>query len=398
MPKKTPTHKSVKKSSKPHAFLPLSKPVLGKEEEKAVVEALRSGWITLGPKTAEFEQKFSEYIGCKYAVAVNSASAALHLAVLDLNLKHGDEVIIPAFTFAATANMVIHGNGVPVIADVDPETFCLDPKSVEKKITKKTRAIIPVHYAGHPADLDALREICKRHNLALIEDAATAVGTGYKKKLIGNSDDYVCFSFHPIKNMTTGDGGMVTTNDKDKADRVRLMRLQGMNKEAWKRLDKNGSWFYEIVAPGLKYNMTDISAALGMVQLKKLPKFNKRRVEIVELYKKLLSKADVRFQKIEKTALHSHNLFPVLLGDKYVSARNEIIEELKEVSIGANVYYIPLNFHPYYQKNYGWKKGQAPITEDIFSRLVNLPLYPSLTNADVKYVVQHFLSALQKRG
>lgn len=384
-------------SSKPHKFLPLAKPVLGKEEEKAVIQALRSGWITLGPKTAEFEQKFSEYIGCKYSVALNSATAALHLALLDLNLNKGDEVIIPAFTFAATANMVIHANGTPVLADVDPETFCLDPASVEKKINKRTKAIIPVHYAGHPADLDALRALCKTYSLALVEDAATAVGTKYKTKMIGNSSDAVCFSFHPIKNMTTGDGGMFTTNDKEKADRVRLLRLQGMNKEAWKRLDKNGSWFYEIVTPGLKYNMTDISAALGIEQLKKLDAFNVRRKEIVELYQSLLSKAPVRFQKIEKFATHSHNLFPVLLDDEFVSSRNAIIDELKEQNIGANVYYIPLNFHPYYQKTYGWKPGDAPVTEDIYSRLINLPLYPSLTNADVKYVAKCFLAALKRR-
>jgi len=385
------------KITKTHKFLPFAKPVLGKEEEKAVIQALRSGWITLGPKTAEFEQKFSEYIGCKYSVALNSATAALHLALLDLNLKDGDEVIIPAFTFAATANMVIHANGIPILADIDPESLCLDPKSVEIQITKRTKAIIPVHYAGHPADLDTLKAICNKHGLALVEDAATAVGTKYKKKMIGNSDDSICFSFHPIKNMTTGDGGMFTTNDKDKADRVRLLRLQGMSKEAWKRLDKSGSWFYEIVAPGLKYNMTDISAALGIEQLKKLEAFNVRRKEIVELYKSLLSKAPVRFQIIQPYATHSHNLFPVLLDDQYVSSRNDIIEELKEQNVGANVYYIPLNFHPYYQQAYGWKVGDVPVTEDTYNRLINLPLYPSLTNADVKYIAKCFIAILKKR-
>lgn len=373
-------------------FLPLSKPVLGKEEEKAVVTALRSGWITLGPKVAEFEEKFSAYIGCKYSIAVNSATAALDLALYYLNLQPGEEVIVPAFTFAATANTVIHAGGKPVIADVDPKTFCLDPKSVEKKITKKTRALVAVHYAGHPVDLDALRALAKKHNLQIIEDAATAVGTVYKNKMIGNAQHAVCFSFHPIKNMTTGDGGMLTTNDKKMADTLRLLRLQGMDKESWKRFDKAGSWFYEIVAPGFKFNMTDISAAIGLEQLKKLPKFNKKRAQIVSWYKKLLKDGDFTFQAVESYAGHSNNLFPVLLPDRLITRRDTIIDELKKKNIGANVYYIPLHYHPFYQKEFGWKKGDAPVTENIFAHLINLPLYPSLTKNDVEYVCKEFLA------
>lgn len=377
-------------------FLPLAKPVLGKEEEKAVIAALRSGWITLGPKTAEFEEAFKKYIGCKHAIAVNSATAALDLAFYDLNFKKGDEVIIPAFTFAATANTVIHAGGTPVIADVDPGTFCLDVVSVEKKITKKTRAIAAVHYAGHPADMKALKALAKKYNLEVVEDAATAVGTDYRGKKIGNDMHSVCFSFHPIKTMTTGDGGMLTTNDEKKAKRLRLLRLQGMNKESWKRLEKTGSWFYEIVAPGFKFNMTDISAAIGIEQLKKIEGFIARRTEIVELYKKLFSKTELTYQVWEKKIRHSHNLFPVLLPEKLIKYRNQIIEDLKEESIGANVYYIPLHFHPFYQSEFGWKKGDAPVTESIYERLINLPLYPSLTNKEVKYVADKFLTALAK--
>lgn len=377
-------------------FLPLAKPVLGKEEEQAVIKALRSGWITLGPKVAEFEEKFAEYIGCKYALGVNSATAALDLALYDLHLKPGDEVIVPAFTFAATANTVIHAGGIPVIADVDPKTFCLDPKAVEKKINKKTRAIVPVHYAGHPANMTELKKIAKQHNLDIVEDAATAVGTMFKKKMIGDDKHAICFSFHPIKNMTTGDGGMLTTNDKKKYDRLKLLRLQGMDKESWKRLDKAGSWFYEIVAPGFKFNMTDISAAVGIEQLKKLDSFNKSRAKIVEWYKALLTDADFTYQTTKSYAGHSNNLFPVLLPDRLVKKRDWIIDELKKKNIGANVYYIPLNYHPFYQKEYGWKKGDAPVTEDIFKRLINLPLYPSLKKSEVEYIVTEFLSLCKR--
>lgn len=376
-------------------FFPLAKPVLGKEEEKAVIQSMRSGWITMGPKTAEFEQAFCEYIGCKYAISLNSATAALHLALFVLDLKKGDEVILPAFTFAATANTIIHAGGTPVIADVDPETFCLDPESVRKKITKKTRAIVPVHYAGHSVNLGELKKIAKEFNLSIVEDAATAVGTKYKGKMIGNENHAVCFSFHPIKNMTTGDGGMLTTNNKKIADRVRLLRLQGMNKEAWKRFEKSGSWFYEIVAPGFKFNMTDISAAMGMEQLKKLDRFNEKRQKLVDAYKKHLAKTGVRFQTVKSYTTHSHNLFPILLPDNLVKHRDEIVEKIKEKNIGSNVYYIPLNFHPYYQQTYGWKKGDVPITEDIFSRLINLPLYPSLTMSNIKYICDTFIDVIE---
>lgn len=377
------------------SFLPLAKPVLGKEEEKAVIKALRSGWITLGPKVAEFEELFSKYIGCKYSLAVNSCTAALDLALYDLNLQKGDEVIIPAFTFAATANTIIHAGGTPVIADVDKNTFCLDPIDVEKKITKRTKAIVPVHYAGHPADMKSLKTIAKKHSLSLIEDAATAVGTEYNGKKIGNDFHSVCFSFHPIKNMTTGDGGMLTTNDKAKYDRLKLLRLQGMDKESWKRIDKSGSWFYNIVSPGFKFNMTDISAAIGIEQLKKLDKFNKKREQIVDWYKTCLKGINLQYQAHSKNIYHSNNLFPVLLPDHLVEKRDQIIETLKTKNIGANVYYIPLHFHSFYKNEYGWKTGDAPVTESIYGRLINLPMYPSLTKSDVTYIANEFKNICQ---
>lgn len=371
-------------------FFPLAKPVLGREEEKAVITALRSGWITLGPKTAEFEALFAKYIGCKYAIAVNSATAGLHLALFDLGMKDGDEVIIPAFTFAATANTVIHSHGTPVLADIDPQTFCIDPEDVRRKITKRTRAIVPVHYAGYPADMTALRKIAREYNLSIIEDAATAVGTEYRGRKIGVTSDYACFSFHPIKNMTTGDGGMVTTNDKKKAERMTFLRLQGMNKLAWKRFAKGGSWKYEIVAPGFKYNMTDISSAMGIEQLKKLDGFNKRREKIVALYRKELQGLDLTFQSCDSKNYHSNNLFPILLPSSLMKKRDTMIERLKEFNVGANVYYIPLHFHPYYQETYGWKPGIAPVCEDVFARLINLPLYSSLTDSDIRYIAKSF--------
>lgn len=376
-------------------FFPLAKPVLGREEERAVVDALRSGWITLGPKTAEFEALFAAYVGSKYAIAVNSATAALHLSLFDLGMSDGDEVIIPAFTFAATANTVIHSRGTPVPVDIDPSTFCIDPDAIRAKITKRTRAIIPVHYAGHPANMGEIRAIAAEHSLAVIEDAATAVGTEYHGKKIGISRDYVCFSFHPIKNMTTGDGGMITTDDPKKAERLTFLRLQGMNKLAWKRFEKGGSWMYEIVAPGFKYNMTDISAAMGMVQLRKLDAFNKRRAMLVKLYKKLLLPLGLEFQKNDIDIYHSNNLFALLLPVSMEKKRDAVIDYLKEKGVGANVYYIPLHFHPFYRNTYGWKEGDFPVTESVFRRLINLPLYPSLTQANIRTIVDHFSDALQ---
>lgn len=377
-------------------YLPLAKPVLDEKEEKAVIEALRSGWITLGPKTAEFEDAFKQYIGCKHAIAVNSATAALDLALYDLHLQPGEEVIIPSFTFAATANTIIHAGGTPVVADVNPDTFCLDPQSVEKKINKKTRGILPVHYAGHPADMSALKKLAKDHKLDIVEDAATAVGTEYKGKMIGNEKHAVCFSFHPIKNMTTGDGGMLTTNDDKKAARVRLLRLQGMDKESWKRIDKSGSWAYDIVAPGFKFNMTDISAAIGLVQLKKLPAFNKRRAAIVTQYEKLFAPTQIQLQQTKSGVVHSHNLFPILLPEKFSKYRNEIIENLKEANIGANVYYRPLNQFKFYQREFGWKPEDTPVAQSIFSRLINLPLYPSLMDKEVSYIASHVIAQVTK--
>ena len=271
-------------------FLPIATAVFGPEEKQEMIETLDSGWITLGPRTKKFEEELATYIGAKYTIALNSASAALHLAMLAIGIGPGDEVITTPFTFAATANAILHCGGKPVFVDIDPQTFNIDASLVESAITPKTKAILPVHYAGQAVDLDTLSAITKKHNLYLIEDAAHAIGSTYKGKKIGTIGDLTCFSFHPVKNMTTGDGGAITTDNQELAEKIMVLRVNGMDKESWKRNTSTGSWDYAIVAEGFKYHMNDISAALGIHQLRKLDRFLQVRKDVAAAYDKAFAK------------------------------------------------------------------------------------------------------------
>lgn len=377
-------------------FLPIATAVFGKEEEREIIDTLRSGWITLGPKTKRFEEDFQKYIGSKYAVALISCSAALHLAMMAIDIKEGDEVITTPLTFAATAHAILHCGGKPVFVDIDRKTFNIDPGKIESAITKKTKAIIPVHYGGQPAELDKIRRIAKKYNLYVIEDAAHAVGSEYKNRKIGTISDMTCFSFHPVKNMTTGDGGAITTNNSKIAEKLMMLRVNGMDKESWKRNTSSGNWDYDISVLGFKYHMNDIAASLGIHQLRKIDKFWKVRKKISQEYDKLFKKVPgVILPEKMPNIKHAHNLYPVLIDiDSINISRNEIIAKLKEFNIGSIVYFRPLHLQPFFQKYLGCKKGDFPEAEFIFDRLVCLPIYPGMNIKDVKYVSEVLKSIL----
>ncbi len=371
-------------------FLPIATAVFGKEEEEEIIDTLRSGWITLGPKTKKFEEGLVKYVGSEYAIALNSCSAALHLAMVAIGIKPGDEVITTPFTFAATANAITHCGGKPVFADIDSKTFNIDPKKIEKAITKRTKAIIPVDYGGQPVDLDLILKIARKNNLFVVEDAAHSISAKYKGKNIGTIADITCFSFHPVKNMTTGDGGAITTNNKALAEKIRCLRVNGMDKESWKRSTSTGSWDYAISIEGYKYHMNDLSASLGIHQLKKLDCFRKIREEIANTYDRELINVQLATIPYRVSGVqHAHNIYPILLKTEGLKmTRNEIIDKLKQFNIGSIVYFRPLHLQPYFQKTLGCKAGDYPVAEYVFDRLICLPIYPGMTMADTRFVVK----------
>jgi len=376
-------------------FLPYFQPSIGKEEIKEVVKTLKSGWLTMGPKTIEFEKLIAKYTGAKYAIAVNSCTAALHLSLIALGIGEGDEVIITPFTFAATANVIIQVGAKPVFVDIKKDTYNIDPEEIEKSITTKTKAIIPVHYAGQPCEMDKIMKIAKKHNLFVIEDAAHAIGAEYKGRKIGTIGDLTCFSFYATKNMTTGEGGAITTNNKKLAEKIEILRLHGMSRDAWKRYSKKGSWYYEIEECGWKYNMTDIQAALGIVQLKKLDKFIEIRRKYVQIYNKELSKIKGIITPYEMPNVkHVYYLYPILL-ENY--DRDKFINKMAKNGIQCSVHFIPLHLHPFYRKKFGFKRGDFPNSEWVYEREVSLPLYPKMKYSDLAFVIQTIKNILNER-
>ena len=370
-------------------FLPPFKHSIDEEEINEVVDTLKSDWITTGPKTFQFEESFCKAVDSKYAIAVNSCTAALHLSLAALDIRKGDEVITTPFTFAATSEVVIHQNAKPILVDIDPKTYNIDPDKIENSITDKTKAIIPVHYAGHPCEMDEIMKIARENNLFVIEDAAHAIGTAYKDRLIGSIGDATCFSFYATKNLTTAEGGMVTTNNKDLAEKIRILSLHGISKDAWKRYSSEGSWYYEILYPGYKYNMNDVQASIGIQQLKKLDAMQNRRNEIAETYNKSFKDIpEIITPKIEKYIKHAWHLYPLLINSDLQNInRNEFIESLKSENIGTSVHFIPLHLHPYYQKNHDFKLGDFPIAESVYNREISLPIYPKMSDKDVMDVI-----------
>lgn len=371
-------------------FLPYATQWIGDEEKKEIMDVLNSGWITTGPKVAQFEKDISKVVNAKYAVAVNSGTAALHCCTLAIDLKPGDEVITTPFTFLASANCIVYTGAKPILVDIKKDTYNIDVNKIKEKITERTKAIIPIHYAGQPCDMDEIHEIAKEYNLKVIEDAAHALSAEYKGKRIGGLSDFSIFSFHPVKNITTAEGGIMTTNNEEFAKLCVMHRTHGITKEATKRHGKRADWAYDMKRLGYRYNMTEFQAALGLAQSKKLEKFQKRREEIVEKYNKVFSKIPELITPYTKPDIKSSwHLYTIRIKeDKLSCDRNQIIKALKAENIGVNVHYIPIHFHSYYQQNYSYKVGDFPITESIYNFIITLPLFPKMSDKDVEDVIE----------
>lgn len=370
-------------------FLPFHVPEISEDEIHAVVENLRSGWLTTGPKVKQFEENFARYVGCSHAVAVNSGTAALHLALDAVGIKEGDEVIVPTMTFAATAEVVLYLKAKPVLVDCRLDTFNIDPDQIERRVTNRTKAIIPVHMGGQPCEMDQILEIARNHKLKVIEDAAHALPACYQGKRVGIISDITCFSFYATKTMTTGEGGMATTENPEWADRMRIMSLHGISKDAWKRYTAEGSWYYEILYPGYKYNLTDIAAAIGIEQLKKCDRFWEARKNIAAAYDESFSNLpEIRMPSCGPDVQHAWHLYVIQLElERLRISRNEFIEALKKEGIGTSVHFIPLHLHPYYRNTFGYEPRDFPNASAVFERIVSLPIYPKMTEGDVQHVI-----------
>jgi len=380
----------INKVKKENDFLVFGKPLITTQEIDEVVSSLRSGWLGTGPKVARFENMFREYKKAKYAIALNSCTAALHLSMLSIGIKPGDEVILPTMTFAATANAVIHAGGRPVFCDCEKSTMNIDPADIERKITKKTKLILPVHFAGRPCDMKKIMGIARKYRLKVIEDCAHAIEGKYHGKGTGTFGNLGCFSFYVTKNITTGEGGMVITDNKEYADRIKILALHGLNKDAWKRFGDSGYKHYQVIDAGFKYNLTDIQAAIGIHQLSKIEKYWKIRRAIWDQYRQALRDLPV-FLPVKEAAnnKHAYHLYTILLKTEDLGfSRDVFLDKMTKQDIGVGVHYVALHLHPYYQKKYGYRKGDFPNSEWISERTVSIPLSPGLSNNDVKRVVR----------
>jgi dTDP-4-amino-4,6-dideoxygalactose transaminase len=366
-------------------FIPFARPDLGDEEFAAVRAVLESGWLTTGERVHEFEAAFAAAVGAKHAVALNSGTAALHLALDAIGLRAGDEVIIPAYTFTATAEVVLYFGATPVMVDVDAHTLNIDSRRVAEAVTARTKAIIPVHFGGLSADLDALRAISEPRGIAIIDDAAHAFPSRYNGRFIGAISDITCFSFYATKTITTGEGGMLCTDNDAYAARCRLMALHGISHDAWKRYRAEGSWFYEVVAPGFKYNMTDIAAALGLVQLRRADAMRARRQEIAERYNAAFAGHDFEPPAFGDARDHAWHLYPLRLPRG--ADRGAFIDALRAREIGASVHFIPLHLHPFYRDRYGFTPDYFPVSNAEYEREVSLPIYSAMSDSEVETVI-----------
>lgn len=371
------------------SFLNFSPPNIGNEEIDEIVDTLKSDWITTGPKTKRFESVFSEFIGVQDALAVFSATDAMQVALAAFGVMPGDEVITTAMTFCSTAHVIEHMGARPVIVDVEPDTLCIDPAAVEQAVTPKTRGMIPVHLYGHPCDMDPLMDIARASQMFVLEDAAHSLPARYKGRLVGTIGTATAFSFYATKNMTTAEGGMLVANP-DVIAKARMWSLHGLSRDAHQRYSAAGSWFYEVLFPGFKCNMTDIHASLGLQQLKKLPLFQARRKEIVQQYHTAFGQMPELQIPVERNGVESAwHIYALRLNLEMLKIdRSQFIEELKARNIGASVHFIPLHLHQYYRDKYGYKPEDFPVAFRNYQRLVSLPLHPGLSDQDVNDVIE----------
>jgi dTDP-4-amino-4,6-dideoxygalactose transaminase len=371
-------------------FLVFGSPLIENEEIEEVVKSMKSGWIGTGPKVHRFEEMFRAFKGVKYAMALNSCTAALHLALNVIGIQPGDEVIIPTMTFASTANAVIHSGGKPVLVDCEKDTMNIDPHQIEAKITAKTGAIIVVHFAGRPCEMDDIMTIARKHRLKVIEDCAHTIEAQYKGKNTGLFGDIGCFSFYVTKNIITGEGGMAITDNQEYADKIKVLALHGMSKDAWKRFSDEGYKHYQVVYAGFKYNMMDIQAAMGIHQLPRIEKYRQRRREIWDIYNQAFKDLPVFLPApVPDYIKHSYHLYTLLPDiDRLDISRDRFLDEMTGRNIGVGVHYIALHLHPYYQQTYNYRPGEFPNAEWISERTVSLPLSPKLTDNDVNDVIE----------
>ncbi|MDB6032107.1 MAG: uncharacterized protein JWM16_2445 [Verrucomicrobiales bacterium] len=382
--------------------IPFFRPNIEQPEIDEVVDTLRSGWLTTGPKTKQFEADFAAYVGQTHAVAVNSCTAALHLALEAIGLGPDDTVVVPAMTFAATAEVVRYFGAKPLLVDCRERDFNLNVADAEQKIKaalargETVKAILPVHYGGQVGDMAGVLQLARRFNLHIIEDAAHCCPAFYRDhesapwKSVGAESAISCYSFYANKTITTGEGGMACTNNPKLAERMRIMSLHGISKDAWKRFTAEGSWYYEIIASGFKYNLTDIASSIGLHQLRKADRLHKQRAGWAEYYfRKLRHVEEVILPAVQPNRVHSWHLYPIRLRlDRLAIGRNQFMEELKQRGIGASVHWMPLHMHPYYREKYGYRPEDLPIAASLYGQMISLPLYPDLTAAQVDYICQ----------
>lgn len=382
-------------------FVPFHRALIEEEEVNAVLDVLKSGWLTTGPRVKQFESAFARFTGASHAAAVSSCTAALHLALAAIGLKEGDEVILPTMTFASSGEVVLYFKARPVLVDCAEDSFHIDVSRVEEAITPHTRAIFPVHYSGYPCDMDPILDIARRHSLKVIEDAAHAFPSRYKGKTVGTLGDITCFSFYATKTLTTGEGGMITTENPDYADRMRILSLHGISRDAWKRYSAEGAWRYDIEALGYKYNLTDLQAAIGLTQLAKCESMRSRRAALANRYTMELSGLDAFVTPaIPANVENAWHLYVLRVNKSVLQLdRDQVIEELKQLGIGTSVHFIPLHLHSLYQDECGYHSGQFPNAEKHFSCAISLPLFPGLKTAEQDRVIRalHDIARLHRR-